>query len=129
MRFLGIDFGEKRIGVAISDEAGDFAYPLDVLKNDKYVIDKIKQICKKENVGKIVLGESLDFAGKCNDIMEETDFFKVRIEKGTGLPVVYENETMTTAEASRIQGFTDKIDASAAALILKGYLDKEKNKK
>ena len=93
------------------------------------VIDKIKQICKKENVGKIVLGESLDFAGKCNDIMEETDFFKVRIEKGTGLPVVYENETMTTAAASRIQGVTDKIDASAAARILKGYLDKEKNKK
>lgn len=126
MRLLGIDYGTKRVGIALSDEAGIFAYPHSVLKNSKNLSKDIIDICKKENVGKIVMGESRDYKGKCNEIVSETDVLKKIIEKETGLPVIYENEVLTSAEAERIQGKNDMLDASAAAVILRSYIDRNK---
>ena len=127
MRLLGIDYGTKRVGVALSDEAGLFAYPYSVLKNSKNLSKEIIEICKKEKVGKIILGESLDYKGKCNNIVCETDILKNILEKETGLSVIYENEVLTSAEAERIQGKTEMLDAAAAAIILRTYIDRQKN--
>ncbi len=124
MRLMGIDYGRKRVGVALSDETERFAYPFSVIKNsDKLVHDVIK-ICEKERVSKIILGRSLDFKMQPNAVMKDVEKFKNELEVASGLPIEYEDEFMTTAEASRIQGEGDQIDSSAAAIILRSYIDK-----
>ncbi|MBI3632623.1 MAG: Holliday junction resolvase RuvX [Candidatus Vogelbacteria bacterium] len=124
MRLMGIDFGAKRVGVALSDETEHFAYPFTVLKNSEQLIHDVTKICEKERVGKIILGRSLDFKMRPNKVMKDIGEFKNELEVASGLPVDYEDEFMTSAEAERLQGRGDKIDASAAALILKSYIDK-----
>ena len=148
MRLLGIDYGAKRIGVALSDEKGKMAFPHSVIANigaEKALVN-IKKICGENSVGKIALGKSLNYKGEPNPIMAKIESFKAGLEKETGLPVVYENETLTSAEARRpMDGWRKrppvlskrkspekerrakmKIDASAAALILQNYLDKNR---
>ncbi|MEI6296786.1 MAG: Holliday junction resolvase RuvX [bacterium] len=126
MRILGIDYGSKRVGIALSDEAGHFAYPYSVIKNTNSLLREIKEICNKEGVKKIILGESLDYKGKDNVIMADIKIFKEALEREVEISVIYESEMMSTAEATRLQGYIDKIDASAAAIILKSYIDKNK---
>lgn len=124
MRFLAIDYGKKRVGIAISDEAGKFALPKVVLDNDKSLIENIQKICAGSGIGKIVLGESNDLSGRPNPIMEDISRFKRELEAATTLPVHLEPEFFTSAEAEQIQGKNKMHDASAAALILKHYLEK-----
>ena len=129
MRYLGIDYGNRKVGLAISDEAGSFAFPYQVLPNkgiDKLIAD-IEKICDNEGVAKIVLGESLDLSGLANEIQKDILVFKDKLEKEAGREVIFEREFFTTQEARRIidEGQTDlQTDARAAALILKSYLDK-----
>jgi putative Holliday junction resolvase len=142
MRYLGIDFGKKRVGLALSDEAGEFALPYDVLPNTYHLLDEIIAICENESVGAVVLGESRNFKGKPNAVMKDALAFKDALEVALGklsertgrdidigIPVHLEPEFMTSAEAQHVQtelGGTSKgLDASAAALILKSYLDKK----
>lgn len=123
---MGIDYGEKRIGVALSDEGREFAFAHSVVENNKNTIKKIKKICGENKVFKIVLGESFDYRGQPNPIMKKIEPFKKLLEKETSLPVVYQSETLTTQEAEREQGKIEKIDASAAALILRSYIERQK---
>lgn len=127
MKYLGIDFGSKRVGVAISDENNSFALPKAVLQNDSSLLEEIKKICAENSITGIVLGESKDFKGIDNPIMEKINSFKTEIEKTINLPVYLEPEFMTSSEAERLQGKNAMLDASAAALILKSYLDKKNN--
>ena len=146
MRLLGIDYGTKRIGVALSDEKEKMAFAYGVIANHgaEKVSAEIKKICAENSVGKIVLGKSLNYKGELNPIMSGIEPFKTVLEKETSLPVIYENETLTSAEARRPLGGPRKrppvlskrkspekekkagmkVDASAAALILRNYLDK-----
>lgn len=123
MRYLGIDYGSKRVGIAMSDEAGNFSYPLEVLDNSDSLISDISDICRKNNIREMVVGESKDFSQKDNDIMEEIFPFVDKLKKEVGLPVHLHPEFLTSAEAEQIQGKNEMHDASAAALILKSYLD------
>lgn len=127
MRYLGIDYGGKRIGLALSDENGGLAFPLQMVENGKRTIGEIKHLCNEKNVSTIVVGESMDFKGQGNPIMEEIKIFVSALEKETLLPVHLEPEFLTSAQASRIQGEHKKIDTSAATLILQAYLDKKRN--
>ncbi|MDO8493168.1 MAG: Holliday junction resolvase RuvX [bacterium] len=126
MRLMGIDYGGKRVGVALSDETGRFAIPHGVLQNDSELLNHLLKLCVKERVGKIVLGRSLDYKMQPNEIMAKIETFKTELELASNLPVEYENEFMTTMEAERLQGKGNKIDASAAALILKSYIDRQR---
>ncbi len=126
MRILGIDYGSKRVGVAVSDEAAALAFPCEVFKNGKNLVKNIKEICQEKNISKIVLGESLDYKGRPNPVMVEIEKFKILLEKETGLPVVFETKVLTTKQAAASQPDSKKLDASAAALILQTYLDKRK---
>ncbi len=128
MRKLGIDYGAKRVGVALSDEQADFSYPLVVLENTENLIKDIENICKENSVSEIVVGESKDFNQKENVIMQEITPFVEKIMFATGLPVHMHPEFLTSQEAERLQGKNNMHDASAAALILKSYLDTLKNK-
>ncbi|MDO8591088.1 MAG: Holliday junction resolvase RuvX [bacterium] len=143
MRYLGIDYGTKRVGIALSDEAGEFAMPLIVLQNNNSLFPALKKIILEKKIGAIVLGESKNFKGEDNAIMSDITDFKNKFESETSLPVFLEPEFMTSAEANqeperagenRRSGLRlrrPKVknimhDASAAALILKSYLEKQK---
>ena len=123
MRFLGIDYGTKNIGLALSDEQNRFSYPYRVLSNTSRAISLITAICEREGVEKIVLGDSLNYQGVPNEIAAAIANFKEELAVMTGLSIILEPEVLTTAEANRLIGADTKTDARAAALILKSYLD------
>ena len=146
MHYLGIDFGSKRVGVAISDETGKLAFPHSVVLNNKKLVDEIERIIKKENVTKIIIGESKDFKGVPNKIMVEIEKFKEILKEKTEIPILFEPEFMTSAQAEkgimsrrpdtqsdRESGFrlkrrevkNEMLDASAATIILQSFLDKK----
>lgn len=127
MRYLGIDYGSKRIGTAISSEDGRFALPMDVLPNSGELVDQISKIADKNKVTQIILGESRNYKGEANKILKDSKEFKKELEL-RGFKVIFEPEFMTSMQAERLQGKNDKTDASAAAIILQTYLDRIKNK-
>jgi len=124
MRYIGIDFGSKKIGIALSDEGNALALPYKVLPNGSRPVDQIVAIIKENSVTDIILGQSKDFKGADNPIMKKIEAFKKDIEERTGLKVIFEPEYLTSRQARQIQGETDMHDASAAALILQSYLDR-----
>lgn len=126
MKFLGIDYGAKRVGIALSDSEGSMAFPRAVLSSDKRLVIVIKEVCEKEGVEAIILGESLDYKMKPNVIMEKIIAFKKELERVIDLPVYFEPEFMTSAAAGHLQRKEEMVDASAAAIILQSYLDKNK---
>lgn len=123
MKYLGIDFGSKRVGIAVSDEEGAMAFPYEVILNDKKLLEKIEEIIKKEKINKIVIGESKNFAGEANKIMAEIRIFKKELEEKAKLEIIFEPEFMTSQQAELIQGKNEMHDASAATIILQSYLD------
>ena len=122
-RILGIDFGTKRIGVAVSDPARQFALPLVVVKNGELAAKEIVEIARQYEAVEVVMGESRNYKQEPNAIFEEADALKKQLED-LGLTVYLELEFMTSVQAERFQGKTDLTDASAAALILQSYLDR-----
>lgn len=126
IKYLGIDYGKKRIGLAVSDDQGRLAFPKAVLKNDFELIPYIKSLIESEKIDKIVLGESLNYSMDPNPIMEEIRNFRIKIENITDKPIFFEPEYLSSAEASRVQGQNLMNDASAAAIILQRFLDKIK---
>ena len=71
MKYLTIDYGTKRVGIATSDDEGSMAFPLRVILNSKQLIFDIVAICNAEHIEKIIVGESHNFKNKPNPIMRE----------------------------------------------------------
>ncbi len=124
---IGVDFGTKKVGIALSDEGGNFAIPKTVIKNDKDLIKSFEKILKEENVGEIVIGESVDYKGEENPVMEGVRDFIEKIKEFTDVPIILEPEFLTSSQVRNTQGDGKMIDASAAALILQSFLDKRDN--
>lgn len=131
---MGIDYGTKRIGVALSDDTGSMAFPNTTVEAGRDALSLVVEIAKKNTVEKIIIGESKNFKNEPNDVMEDIEQFKKDLADLSALPVEFEPEFMTSAQALR-QGLDkrgegekqkDNLDASAAALILQGYLDRHK---
>lgn len=127
MKLMGIDFGSLRVGIASTDESGQFALPRATLPNDSELLDKVLEMKEKEGIEKIVIGESRNLDGSANPILSEINDFKKSLES-RGAEVVFHPEIFTTMEARRIQGNTEMTDASAAALILKSYIESVYNR-
>lgn len=123
MRILGIDYGTRRIGVAVSDETRRFALPVTVVKNSELAVKEVIEIARQHETDTVVMGESRDYKMQPNVIFEQADTFKRQLE-ASGLKVELELEFMTSQQAERLQGKNDMTDASAAALILQSYLDR-----
>ena len=119
---MGIDYGTKRVGIALSDDKGMMAFPHVVLKNDASLMKEIERVALKEKVSKIVIGHSLDREGKPNAVHSAIEELIQDITLNLGLPVELEPEQYTTKEAVRFQGKTDMTDASAASIILNSYI-------
>jgi len=128
MKYLGIDYGSKRVGTAMTDDTGMMAFPDEVLKNDSKLIENVRTKIEKNNIKKVILGESKNYKMEDNEIMDEIIDFKAVIEATMEIDVELQAEFMTSMQARKIQGNNDKIDASAACIILQSYLDSNKNK-
>ena len=129
MKHLGIDYGSKRVGVALSDDAGVMGFPHAILPNDPLLLGSLVALIKNEGVGAVVMGESLNFQGQENPIAKEAREFALTLTEETGITVFYEPEMLTTQEARRdFEGIRThgNVDSSAAALILTSFLDKRK---
>lgn len=141
MRFLGIDYGTKRIGLAISDENGTLAFPKEIVLNNANTLEHLNEIIKDDKISEIVIGESVDFSGKLNVLSGRIEVFILELKEKFNLPVHKQKEFLTSVEArksgntksdltkaqahSKIKQIkSGRVDASAAALILQRYLDR-----
>lgn len=131
MRYLGVDYGASKIGLALSDEAGTMGFPHAVIPNTPRLIDEICALIAEKDIGTIVIGESRSLSGPDNPIAKEARAFGEQLKERTGNPVCYESEVFTSIEARRTPEKTPKsrspkhhriIDDKAAALILTSYL-------
>jgi len=122
MRLMGIDYGTKRVGIALSDDKGMMAFPHVVLPNDASLLKSIETIVGKEEVGMIVIGHSLGRDGNPNAVHMQIEDFIQDLTLHIGLPVELEPEQYTTQEAIRFQGRGEMTDASAASIILNSYI-------
>ena len=131
MKYIGIDYGTKRVGVAVSDASGTLARPFGVLKNTSTLIGELEGIIAKEGVDSIVIGNS-----EGNKVQEYINELVGQLTLTTMLPVDLMNESFSSVEAhgrkgkeqtsarqSKAQKKPDDLDARAAAVILQRYLD------
>jgi putative holliday junction resolvase len=126
-KLAAVDYGSKRVGLASTDQSGQFALPRKVLPNDPYLLESVVKFCREEGIETIILGESKNFQGEANIIMEKIFEFKKELEE-SGIEVIFHTELLTTMEATQLQGRNEMTDASAAAIILKSYIDTVYNK-
>jgi putative Holliday junction resolvase len=138
MRALGIDFGERRIGVAISDPEGSYALPSETLvrTDDAGAIRAIAEIAAREEVAWIVVGEPLRSDGSAGPPALRARKFAARLSSRCGLPVETIDETLTSREADhrlREAGVSperrrERRDALAAQLLLQEALDRRRSR-
>ena len=126
MRYLGIDYGTKRVGLALSDEAGIMAFPLKVLSNDNELVANIVAVIEEKRVDEVVIGHSKDRAGGDNPVHAKVEELMTDLTLAVGLPVHLEPEQYTTQEAIREQGRNAMTDAAAASIILNSFLTRHK---
>lgn len=132
-RLMGLDVGEKTVGVAFSDELGWTAQPYKTLqrKNIQQDLRDIRDLANEHRVGTVVVGLPKNMNGTLGRQAREVTAFARRIEQELGVPVVLWDERLTTVAANRVLIQADlsrakrkkKVDKIAAALILQGYLD------
>lgn len=137
-RILGIDFGEKRIGLAVSDSAGRFAVPLETLRrtSDGQAIRQIIAAALQREVECLVVGEPLNLDGSRGPASARASSFARKLATESGLPVEMTDETLTSVEAQerlREAGIDprrhpEKVDATAAQILLQQYLNESSSR-
>ena len=137
-RILAIDYGQKRIGLAISDEMGLTAQPLQTLErtNRRNDIRRLREIARQNGVQRIVVGHPVHLDGTESEMAAEAARFAARIRKELGLPVELADERLSSWEAEQVLAEAgkkkrpgDAVDHVAAAVILRDYLLRAKSKK
>lgn len=126
MRLLGIDYGSKKTGLALTDESGSMAFPHSVIPTNADLLKTVEALIVREKVGEIVLGYSLNRDGEPNKVHEAASELLLDLTLATGLPVHLQPEQYTTQAAIRLQGKSVMTDAAAAALILDSFITQKK---
>ncbi len=139
MRIMGVDFGDARTGIAVSDPAGFLASPVCVIKETVFdeTIKKAAIFAKDYSVGQIVVGYPKNMNGTIGERAEKSKLFASQLETLTGVQVKLWDERCTTMSAAVYMNATDTrgkkrkntIDAAAATLILQDFLDFQRNTK
>lgn len=134
---LGLDIGDARTGVAISDELGIAAHPLCTIqrRSRKAVLAELQALVTAHKVERIVVGLPLQLDGETGTQARKVKQFAEKLEQQVNLPIVFWDESFTTFEAAQILRGTKKrgkkrkqvIDQVAAVLILEGYLEELRN--
>jgi putative holliday junction resolvase len=132
-RILAIDYGRKRIGLALSDELGLTAHPLATLvrTNRRSDLRHLRETCRKHAVEVIVVGHPLHMTGEVSEMAQEVSRFAARMEKDLGIRVVLVDERLTSWEAGQLMAKMNhksrrkdaELDGVAAAILLRDYLD------
>ena len=133
---MGLDYGSKTVGVAVSDALMMTAQPLETVTRDsekklRKTLARIAALAEERGVRLFVLGRPVHMDGSAGERVEKCEAFKELLEKRTGIPVVWQDERLTTAEADEIlseSGVPKEerkkyIDQVAASLILQEYMD------
>lgn len=141
-RIMGLDFGSKTVGVAISDGLGLTAQGVEIIRRTsenklRRTLARIEELIKEHDVGEIVLGFPKNMNNTIGDRAEKSLAFREMLEKRTGLPVVMWDERLTTVAADRVLKETGVrrenrktyVDQIAAVFILQGYLDSKNLKR
>lgn len=136
MRILGLDYGSKTVGVAISDELLITAQPVMTIERKsenklRRTLAQIEELIEEYKVSFVVLGYPKNMNNTSGERVEACKVFKEHIERRTGLEVVFQDERMTTVESERIlmasgvrrENRKEFVDKMAAAVILQTYLD------
>jgi putative Holliday junction resolvase len=133
MKVLGVDHGEKRIGIAVSDLTGTIAGPLCVMKHVSRAIDaaQVAALAAEQQAELIVVGQSFDEEGRANAAGRQAERFAEALKSQTPLPIVLWDESLSTSDARafRLEMGTSRkkrgghMDEAAAAVILQSYLD------
>lgn len=126
MKYLGIDFGSKKVGFAQSDDEGRMAYPLMISANDGMLLKDTLELIREMKFSTVVIGESVDGKGKPNPIAKEARKFGAQLESAIDIKIVFEKEWYSTVEARKQPGKEGdhNVDDQAAAIVLQRYLDK-----
>jgi putative Holliday junction resolvase len=132
-RILGIDFGFKRIGLALSDPLHIFAYAYKTLNNDKDFWNELKNIIKEKNINKIILGYPSDDKGIKSEVTARVEKFSKELAGKFSLEVIFWDERYTSVMAQEkiLESVTKKskrrnkglLDQNSAAIILQEYLN------
>ena len=136
MRIMGLDFGSKTVGVAVSDPLGITAQGVEIVRRKspnklRQTLARIEELIREYDVEELVLGYPKNMNGTEGERCEKTREFKEMLEKRTGLPVALWDERLTTVAADRSmmeaglerQERKEYVDEIAAIFILQGYLD------
>ncbi len=131
MRLLGLDLGERRIGVAVSDPQKVFARGVEVIERRSVErdLEALERLVQRYEVEAIVVGYPRRLDGTAGEEAEKAEAFAAQIESYLGLPVALWDERLSTVRAARVLRETGRrkrrqaIDATAAAVILQDYLD------
>lgn len=126
MRLLGIDYGTKRIGIAVGNVEQGIAFPKEVLPNDEHILDRIRSIIESEGIEGVVIGIPQKFSGKASELVPKIHAFAEKITQASGLDVFFENEVFSTKAIYPGSTERKRVDAAAASLILQSYIDRVK---
>ncbi len=126
LKILGVDYGKKRVGLAVGDTELKIAVPKDVLRNDRRLLTRIEEIVRRGNFERIVVGLPLTPSGREGERAKEVkDFVSKLRERLPDLDIILWDERYTTQEAlRRVSGKKDRsmVDAISAQIILEEYL-------
>lgn len=135
-RYLGIDYGTRRIGIAISDPLNIIARTLITVMNTQRAIQEIKSIVEEYAIGSIVVGMPLNLKGEKGAKAQEVEEFISRMEKEISCPIIRWDERFTSKRVQQTfhelkvkkkqRERREKVDEMAAAFILQSYLDRRK---
>ena len=135
-RIMGLDYGSKTVGVAVSDEMGIIAQGQETITRKeenklRRTLARIAELTAEYGIGRIVLGYPKNMNNTSGDRVKKTEEFAAMVERRTGLPVVFWDERLSTVSAERVlmesgvrrENRKAVVDKIAAAIILQNYLD------
>lgn len=122
-RILGIDYGEKRIGIAITDPDQTIAFERGIW-SPKEFRERLHQLIEAEEVEKIVLGYPLNMQGEQTLKTQEVIDFREKLEKEVSVPIEFMDERLSSKMAVSLMGRDKGIDGLAAQIILQHYIDR-----
>lgn len=122
-RLMGVDYGARRVGVALSDENGRVAFPKAVIPNDKFLLSSLKELVEGHGVTEVVIGESKNNQGKDNPVARSARSLARELEADLGVTIHYEPEFWSSQEVRAHTG-ARAVDAEAATIILNSFLTK-----
>ncbi len=128
MKYACIDYGARRVGIAVSNQEGTIAFPRATVSCDAHLVRMIQRMVTDEKIEKIIMGDARTISGEANQITHEVEMFAQSLRDTGTVPVELAREAWSSIEAARYAPRSkDHDDAAAAAIILQRYLDMKGN--